>query len=56
MNTPKPQPPPPALHQQRRAICLQCPHALKNLLCAVCGCLLAAKTRLKQSHCPLGKW
>jgi len=44
------------LHRQRRAICAQCPHALKNQLCTLCGCLLAAKTRLKGSHCPLGKW
>lgn len=49
--------------EARRVICRQCPHATpcpvmkdRKCLCTQCGCLLVAKTRLRDERCPLGKW
>ena len=48
---------------QRRSICRACPKAVpcrrqlsRYCRCAVCGCSLAAKTRLAAEHCPLDHW
>lgn len=41
---------------ERMAICNQCPFKGDNGRCGKCGCFLAAKTRIKKSSCPIGKW
>ena len=43
----------------RRNICDKCEHqklliGLKT--CDKCGCVIWAKTQLKNSECPIGKW
>lgn len=45
--------------QRRRAICRACPHAIpcpllanQKCRCALCGCLLSAKTVLAGETCP----
>ena len=43
----------------RLAICNQCPNKIKTSLgdaCNECGCILDAKTRVKDEHCDLDKW
>jgi hypothetical protein len=53
--------------KDRLKICNDCKHyahlgphnsVLKEAtsLCRMCGCLLAFKTRLEKSHCPIDKW
>ncbi len=51
--------------QKRTQICQQCPKysvfkipAVNRLVgqCLECGCVVAWKTRIKSSHCPIGKW
>ena len=43
--------------KERMAICLECPSLRhSNLQCRECGCLMAAKTKLANVECPLGKW
>jgi len=41
----------------RYNICLSCPELI-NLTkqCKQCGCFMAAKTKLLEASCPLGKW
>jgi hypothetical protein len=45
--------------QSRQSICQKCTKK-KDIgvvkICAECGCLIAWKTRLVTSRCPLGKW
>lgn len=41
--------------ESRLFICHGCP-LRKNARCGKCGCLLAAKTRNLNSHCPVNKW
>ena len=43
--------------EDRYNICLSCPELI-NLTrqCKLCGCFMAAKTKLKHATCPLGKW
>lgn len=43
------------LHQKRIEICNSCNHNW-NGICKKCGCLLAAKTRFENFHCPIEKW
>ena len=48
----------------RRQWCAQCPDKfaiplLSGVLgenCKHCGCIIAAKTRVAFTHCPIGKW
>lgn len=51
--------------REREKICQQCPKysvfkvpVLDKLVgqCLECGCVIAWKTRIKSSHCPIGKW
>jgi len=44
-----------AIRDERLKICGECPKA-KAGFCKECGCMLAAKTRVKSEKCPLGKW
>lgn len=45
------------LAQERLSICKLCPELIKlTTQCKKCGCFMAAKTKLKQATCPLGKW
>jgi hypothetical protein len=42
---------------ERMTICLTCPElAKKTKVCKKCGCFMAAKTKLEDAKCPLGKW
>ena len=42
---------------ERLDICKSCPELIKlTTQCKKCGCFMAAKTKLKQASCPLGKW
>jgi hypothetical protein len=43
-----------AVIESRRAICQAC--RPDKGVCDKCGCLIAAKTRLKGEQCPIGKW
>lgn len=45
----------PAFARQRRSICNGCPN-LKGSQCGICGCFVAAKTKLITEKCPAGKW
>ncbi len=41
----------------RLSICDQCPELIAKIrVCKKCGCFMAAKTRLADATCPLGKW
>lgn len=43
----------------RLPICNACEHRVQTSLgdaCGECGCILDAKTRVKEAHCDLGKW
>jgi len=43
----------------RMSICGSCEHmnrGLKISRCNLCGCILAAKARRKNEHCPVKKW
>lgn len=45
------------LASERFAICKACPDLVPIIdQCKNCGCLMAVKTKLKISKCPLGKW
>jgi len=46
---------------RRLKICRACPYLRKRVggkfeQCALCGCLLDLKTRLKAENCPIEKW
>lgn len=40
----------------RMEICKQCPFMGDDKRCGKCGCFLPAKTRIKKSTCPIGRW
>ena len=42
--------------KSRMAICKQCEHLGKLNMCALCKCIMPAKTSLVSSTCPAGKW
>jgi hypothetical protein len=43
--------------EERLSICKSCPELIKlTTQCKKCGCFMAAKTKLKQATCPIGKW
>jgi hypothetical protein len=43
--------------QRRLEICYTCPAFRKSTQqCKKCGCFMKLKTRLKEAHCPIGKW
>lgn len=48
------------LAKQRIAICDVCEHKehIESIgdICAVCGCVLEAKARVKDEYCELNKW
>lgn len=42
---------------KRMVICRECPDLIKaTAQCKKCGCFMAAKVKLKNAACPLGKW
>jgi hypothetical protein len=42
---------------KRLEICKTCPELIKlTTQCKKCGCFMAAKTKLEEAVCPLGKW
>jgi len=40
----------------RMDICNTCPFKGDDNRCGKCGCFLPAKTRVKRSSCPIGRW
>lgn len=43
--------------EDRMAICKACPELIKlTSQCKKCGCFMAAKTKLNNAECPIGKW
>lgn len=43
--------------RDRMNTCLECEHLIKvTKQCSKCLCFMEAKTTLKQSFCPIGKW
>lgn len=45
------------ISDERYSICLSCPELIKlTKQCKKCGCFMAAKTKLQNATCPLGKW
>lgn len=43
--------------EDRYNICLLCPELTEHTnQCKKCGCFMAAKTKLENAKCPLGKW
>jgi len=40
----------------RMEICNTCPFKGDDQRCGKCGCFLPAKTRVKKSSCPIGRW
>lgn len=46
-----------SIQSKRLAICNSCPEYISSTSqCRRCGCFMSAKTRLKLSTCPIGKW
>jgi len=45
----------PEAYRARLAICQPCEHRDGNT-CALCGCRLALKARMRAWHCPIAKW
>lgn len=46
-----------ALVEKRLEICKGCPFLIQlTTQCKKCGCIMSAKTKLKYSECPIGKW
>ena len=47
-----------ALAEIRREICNGCERNSNSLVpyCKECGCVIAAKTRVRETECPLKKW
>ena len=41
--------------KKRRAICATCSERV-GFVCGSCGCVIAAKSRVKEEECPLDKW
>jgi hypothetical protein len=41
---------------KRMEICNSCPFKGDDGRCGKCGCVLAAKTRVKKSSCPINRW
>lgn len=42
---------------KRMLTCKSCPEFIATTSqCKRCGCFMSAKTRLKHSSCPIGKW
>ena len=41
---------------ERMKICEGCPFMGADKRCGKCGCFLPAKTRVKKSSCPIGRW
>lgn len=50
-----PNDPPESYAQTRIAICRECEH-YTMMVCRQCGCFMPAKTRIRSSRCPVGKW
>jgi hypothetical protein len=64
------EPVPPEVLQDRRDKCRECPHASRDpkrldrptkgltvlSKCDLCGCFIAAKTKLASEACPDGRW
>lgn len=47
------------LNNHRRSVCLRCDNRKAIVtyeICEKCGCVLAFKTKLITSACPIGKW
>jgi hypothetical protein len=43
--------------KERFDLCNSCPELIKlTKQCKQCGCFMAAKTKLDNATCPLGKW
>lgn len=43
--------------EERYSICVDCPRFTSlTKMCKECGCFMVAKTKLKNAHCPIGKW
>lgn len=43
--------------EKRMSICETCPDLVPKIkICKHCGCFMAAKTKLAEAECPLGKW
>jgi hypothetical protein len=41
----------------RYSICQSCPELISlTKQCKKCGCFMAAKTKLLNAECPIGKW
>lgn len=42
---------------RRFDICKSCPEIISlTKTCKICGCFMAAKTKIKRASCPIGKW
>jgi len=41
--------------EARLDVCMVCPHRNERR-CAVCGCFVAQKAKMKEAECPIGKW
>lgn len=47
------------LAKNRIPVCKKCPNMTNTALgntCKLCGCILDAKTRVKDEHCEINKW
>jgi rRNA maturation protein Nop10 len=40
----------------RMDVCKGCPKFTITGQCRACGCFMAAKTKLPNAYCPIGKW
>jgi len=42
--------------KRRIKFCVDCPQFSGRKSCNICGCYMPAKTRSKNSHCPMKLW
>jgi hypothetical protein len=46
------------VQNERKRICATCEYRKEALIdyCSMCGCAIQAKTKLRLTKCPVGKW
>ena len=42
--------------KKRMEICKKCVYLFAGNICKACGCVMAAKTKVKWANCPKNKW
>jgi len=43
-------------YKERLTTCETCPHITPLQRCALCGCFVIVKAKVKSQECPAGRW